>query len=208
MLLCLVALVGCGGSSSTMFMQQPVTVSIANSACAASMTNPCPIGVGANWQLSASVTGAANTIVTWSISPSDGSAGTIGSGTGLYIAPNTVPNTVNIMITATSVADSSASASIQVTIVANDPIGTVSSFTQFPGPQSCPASSVNYGSNFGGQGTCFQLAISCPQVADFSAYLKVNNPTGAPAGTVLFGTGRGGSGLYDDPSAGGYDHGS
>jgi hypothetical protein len=95
-----------------------------------------------------------------------------------------------------------------VTIEANDPIGTVSSFTQFPGPQSCPASTFDYGSNFGGQGTCFQLAISCPQVADFSAYLKVNTPAGTPAGTVLFGVGTGGSGLYDDPNAGGYTDGS
>jgi hypothetical protein len=178
-------------------MQQPVTVSIANSGCATAMSNPCPIGVGANWQLSASVSGAANQSVTWAISPSDGSAGTIGSGTGLYIAPNTLPNTVNIMITATSVADPSASASVPVTIVANDPIGSVSSSSQLG---SC-AGSVS-------GGTCYQLAISCPLVADFSAYLKVNNPAGAPAGTVLLGVGTGGSGLYDDPTAGGFQFGS
>ena len=172
------------------------------------MTQPCPIGVGANWQLSASVSGAANQNVTWSISPSDGSAGTIGSGTGLYIAPNAVPSPATVTITATSVANSSASASIQVTVVPNDPIGSVSSYTQFPGPQSCPTSSFNYGSNFGGQGTCFQLHVSCPLVADFSAYLKVNNPSGAPTGTVLLGTGTGGSGLYDDQNAGGYADGS
>ncbi len=178
-------------------MQQPVTVSIANSGCATSTTNPCPIGVGANWQLSASVSGAANQNVTWSISPSDGSAGSIGSGTGLYIAPNTIPNTVNIMITATSVADSSAHASIQVTIEASDPIGSVSSSSQLG---SCAGSVPN--------GTCYQLHVSCPEVADFSAYLKVNNPAGAPAGTVLLGVGTGGSGLYDDPNSGGYDFGS
>jgi hypothetical protein len=182
-----------------------VTVSIANASCAASATNPCSIGVGANWQLSATVSGAANQNVTWSISPS--TTGTVGSGTGLYIAPPTVPTPATVTITATSVADTSASASIPVTIAANDPIGMVKSFTQFPGPQSCPASSTGYGSNFGGQGTCFQLAVSCPQVADFSAYLKVNGP-GAPVGTVLLGTGTGGSGLYDDPTAGGYQNGS
>jgi hypothetical protein len=106
------------------------------------------------------------------------------------------------------VADTSATASVSVTIEANDPIGAVSSYTQFPGPQSCPASTFDYGSNFGGQGTCFQLAISCPLVANFSAYLKVNTPPAAPVGTVLFGVGTGGSGLYDDPSAGGFDNGS
>src|SRR5258708_23366532 len=109
----------------------------------------------------------------------------MGCGTGLYIAANTIPNTVNIMITATSVADPSASASIAITVVANDPIGSVSSSSQLG---SC-AGSVS-------GGTCYQLAISCPQVADFSPYLRVNNPVGAPAGTVLLGLCTGGSGLY------------
>jgi hypothetical protein len=203
--LALLSLTACGGSSSST-TPQPVTVSIANSACAASLTNPCPIGVGANWQLSATVSGAANQNVTWSISPSG--SGTIASGTGLYIAPPAVPTPATVAITATSVADTSAKASIMVTIVPSDPIGTVKSFTQFPGPQSCPASSVDYGPNFGGQGTCFQLATSCPEIADFSAYLKVNTPIGAPKGTVLFGVGTGGSGLYDDPNPPGYTDGS
>jgi hypothetical protein len=57
-------------------------------------------------------------------------------------------------------------------------------------------------------GNCYQLSVSCPQVADFSAYLKVNNPLIAPVGTVLLGVGTGGSGLYDDPTAGGYTDGS
>ena len=196
-MLALLALAGCGGSSSTTFTQQPVTVSILNSSCAASTTQPCPIGIGANWQLSASVTGAANQSVTWSISPAATSFGTIGSGTGLYIAPNNVPSPAMVTITATSVADASASASIQVTVLANDPIGSVSGSSALG---SC-AGSVS-------GGTCYQLSISCPLVADFSAYLKVNNPVGAPAGTVLLGTGTGGSGLYDDPNAGGFDDGS
>ena len=185
-----------------------MTVSIANASCASSATNPCPIGVGANWQLSATVGGAANQNVTWSISPLGATSGTIGSGTGIYIAPNQVPNPPTITITATSIADGSATASVPVTVVANDPIGSVASYTQFPGPQSCPASSFDYGSNYGGQGTCIQLAVSCPLVADFSAYLKVNTPGVAPAGTVLFGTGTGGSGLYDDATGGGYQDGS
>ncbi len=194
----LLSLAACGGSSSsTSISTQPVTVSISNSSCAASTTNPCPIGAGANWQLSATVSGAANQNVTWSISPSGASAGTITSGTGLYIAPNTIPTPATVTITATSVAEPSATASIPVTILANDPIGTVSSSSALG---SC-AGSVS-------GGTCYQLAISCPQVADFSAYLKVNNPAGAPVGTVLLGTGTGGSGLYDDPNAGGYQNGS
>jgi hypothetical protein len=196
-LLGLASLVGCGGSSSSTLTQQKVTVSILNSGCAASTTQPCPIGVGANWQLSASVTGSTNQSVTWSLSPAVSSSGTIDSATGLYIAPNTVPSTANINITATSVADASVNASVPVTVMSSDPIGSVSSSSQLG---SC-AGSVS-------GGICYQLAISCPLIADLSAYLKVNTPAGTPAGTVLLGTGTGGSGLYDDPNAGGYDDGS
>jgi hypothetical protein len=84
-----------------------------------------------------------------------------------------------------------------VTVVPNDPIGSVTSSSALG---SC-AGSVS-------GGTCYQLHISCPEILDFSAYLKVNNPNGVPAGTVLLGTGTGGSGLYDDPNAGGYNNGS
>lgn len=188
---------GGGGQSNTIVPPQQVTVSIANSSCAASMTNPCPIGVGANWHLSASVTGAASQNVTWSLSPAGASSGTIDSSTGFYIAPNSVPNPATVTITATSVANPSASASVPVTIESNDPIGTVSSSSPLP---SCAGSVQG--------GTCYQLAISCPLVADFSAYLKVNTPLIAAVGTVLLGTGTGGSGLYDDPNAGGYTDGS
>jgi hypothetical protein len=153
--------------------------------------------VGANWQLSATVSGAGNQNVTWSISPASASSGTIGSGTGIYIAPNAIPSPSKVTIIATSVADSSATASIPVTIVANDPIGSVTSSSQLG---SCEGSVPN--------GSCYQLAVACPLVADFTVYLKVNNPSGTPAGTVLLGTGTGGSGLYDDPNAGGFDDGS
>jgi hypothetical protein len=195
--LCL-ALTACGGSSSSSGTTPPqtATVNIANASCASSATNPCPIGVGANWQLSATVSGASNQNVTWSISPSGATSGTIGSGTGIYIAPNTIPSPVTVTITATSVADSSATASVPVTIVANDPIGSVTS-SQLP---SCEGSVQN--------GSCYQLAVSCPLIADFTVYLKVNNPSGVPAGTVLLGIGTGGSGLYDDPTAGGFEFGS
>lgn len=185
-----------------------MSVSINNASCFSSTTNPCPIGVGANWQFTATVTGSSNQNVTWSLSPSAANSGTIDSATGFYVAPEVVPSPATVTITATSQADSSATASVPVTIMTSDPIGTVSSYTQFPGPQSCPTSSFNYGQNYGGQGTCFQLAVSCPLVADFSVYLKVNNPPGTPIGTVLLGTGTGGSSLYDDADGGGYQYGS
>ncbi|HYM78942.1 MAG TPA: hypothetical protein VE377_23415 [Candidatus Dormibacteraeota bacterium] len=153
---------------------------------------PASIGTGANYQFTATVTGTTNQTVAWTAS-----AGTIDSSTGLFIAPTTVPSPASVTITATAAADASAKKNTTITVQATDPLGTVSSSSQLG---SC-AGSVS-------GGTCYQLALSCPGVADFSAYLKVNNPAGAPVGTVLLGVGTGGSGLYDDPTAGGYDHGS
>jgi hypothetical protein len=158
---------------------------------------PTALGIGSNWLFTANVS------VTWTLS----GAGTLDSNTGLYIAPNTIPSPATVTLTATSTADSSETASATVTIQASDPLGSVHSYTQYPGPQSCPTTSVDYGSSYGGQGTCYQLALECPGVADMSAYLKVNTPAAQPSGTVLLGVGTGGAGLYDDPTASGYTYG-
>ena len=174
---------GCGGSSSNNNNQQPVIVSIA--------TAPTNIGVGANWQYSASVSGSSNQTVTWTAS-----AGTIDS-TGLYIAPNTVPNPDTVTITAQSAADSSSAKSTTITVQSADPVGSVSNVAALP---SCAGSLPN--------GSCYSLTVSCQGTSDITAYLKVLTPQGAPIGTVLFGVGTGGSGLYDDPNAGGYTNGS
>jgi DNA-binding beta-propeller fold protein YncE len=57
--------------------------------------------------------------VTWSISttPTTGSAGTIGSTTGLYTAPSSVPVPSSILLTATSVADTSVTKTATVNVV-------------------------------------------------------------------------------------------
>ncbi len=185
MWLSLLFLFGCGGSSHSNSVQQPTGVSIDG-------VPPGVIGVGANWRYTATVSGSDNQAVTWAAA----GAGTIDSATGLYVAPNTVPNPATVTITATSQADSSLVASTTVTIQQTDPIGAVTNFTQLP---SCLGSVPS--------DECFQLTVSCPGVADISAFLKVNTPSGAPVGTVLFGVGTGGSGLYDDPMASGYDFG-
>lgn len=170
------------------------TVSISNSPCAASAVPPCPIGVGANWQYSAAVSGTANQTVTWSISPA--AAGTIDANTGLYIAPLTVPSPALVTISATSQANPTQVGSTTITVQATDPVGTVSSVTAL---NSCAGSLQD--------ATCYQMTVSCPGVADITTYLKVNNPNNVPVGTVLFGVGTGGSGLYDDPNSSGFDDG-
>ena len=177
----LLILTACGGSSNSTPPPAGVSLSIAAA--------PSTIGAGANYQYSATVSGTTDQGVAWKAS-----AGTIDSNSGVFIAPSTAPATVTI--TATAAADASKFATATVSVQATDPLGTVNSYTQL---QSCSGSVPN--------GTCFSMAISCPGVADLSAYLKVNNPQGAPVGTVLLNTGTGGNGLYDDPTAGGYDFG-
>jgi hypothetical protein len=172
----LALMLGCGGSGSSSSQQQTVTVHIASA--------PQAIGAGANWQYSASVNGTTNQTVTWSAS-----AGTIDS-TGLYIAPTSVPASPSVTITATAAADSSATDSTSITVQANDPLGSASA-----SPLTCPTFS---GGLPAAQSTCYQVNIACPGVANFSAYVKVNQPTSAPIGTVILGTGEGGSGLYDN----------
>lgn len=181
--LCVMFLSACGGSSSTTFQQQPVTVNIA--------TAPTNIGLGANWQYSATVSGSTNQSVTWTAS-----AGSIDS-TGLFIAPTNVPNPAAVTITAQAAADSSATKSTTITVQANDPLGSISNVTPL---NSCAGSLQN--------GTCYSMTVSCQGASDITAYLKVLTPNGAPIGTVLFGVGTGGSGLYDDPNGGGYTDGS
>jgi hypothetical protein len=178
---------GCGGSQSSSGgggTQPQVTVSITG-------TPPSTIGAGANWQYAATVAGSSNQSVTWTAT----GGGTIDASTGVYIAPNSVPNPPTVTITAAAQSDPTQVAATTLTVLAHDPLGTVMSYTQFPGPNSCPTGGLP-------NGTCFQLAISCPGVADFSAYLKVYTPPGTSIGTVLFGVGTGGSGLYEDPSTG------
>ena len=143
-------------------------------------TFPSQIGAGANWQFSA------NQTVNWQVSTSNG--GTIDSS-GLYIAPTSGSFPLSVSVTATSQTDSSSTASANITVTQTDPVGTAQASTI-----SCPT--------FGGglpnsSSTCYQVNTSCPGVADFSVYLKVNQPAGSSVGTVLFGTGTGGSALYD-----------
>ena len=171
----LAIMLGCGGSGSSSSQQQSVAVHIASA--------PQTIGAGANWQYSASVNGTTNQNVTWTAT-----AGTIDS-TGLYIAPTTVPGSP-VTITATSAANSSATDSTSITVQANDPLGSTTGATL-----TCPTFS---GGLPAAQSTCYQVNIACPGVADFSAYVKVNQPTGTPIGTVILATGKGGSDLYDD----------
>jgi hypothetical protein len=171
----ILSLTGCAGTSSTSGGGNPA-ISIDSP--------PAQIGAGANWQFSAIVSGASG--VNWSVSTPNG--GTIDS-TGLYIAPTTgsFPMSVNVSVSAQS--DPSLSASATISVTQTDPLGSAQG-TMI----SCPT----FGGGLPQDGsTCYQINTSCDGVADFSAYLKVNEPAGTPLGTVIFGTGTGGAALYD-----------
>jgi hypothetical protein len=96
-LACLLA--GCGGGSSTVapVPAAPAPVSVAVSVSPSSAT----LIPGATWQFTATVTGSANTVVTWSVQePAGGSI----TNAGLYTSPNTAGT---FHVVATSLADPS-----------------------------------------------------------------------------------------------------
>ena len=82
------------------------------------------VAVGATQQFSASVTGTSNTAVTWAVSGagcSGAACGTISSG-GLYTVPAALPSNATVIVTATSAADATKSASANVTLTSATPV--------------------------------------------------------------------------------------
>ena len=111
--------------------QPPPVVAVAVTPASASVTT------GATQQFTASVTGASNTAVTWTVSGagcSGSSCGTISSG-GLYTGPAAVPNPATVIITATSVADQTKYASATVSLAPLPPPAVVA-VTVTPGSAS------------------------------------------------------------------------
>ena len=116
------------------------------------------LGAAVNFQ--ASVTGATNTSVSWSVNGVAGGSGQSGtiSATGQYIAPATMPAAANVTVTATSAADASASDSASVTITsdivvgvsplaAGLPLGGTQGFTASVSSSGKPSTAVNWSVN-------------------------------------------------------------
>ena len=116
--------------------------------------------LGATVNFQASVTGATNTSVSWSVNGVAGGnaqSGTI-SAAGLYSAPSTMPGATNVTVTATSAADASASDTASVTITsdivvgisplaAGLPLGGTQGFTASVTSSGKPATAVNWSVN-------------------------------------------------------------
>ena len=77
---------------------------------------------GTTVQYTATVTGTANTAVTWSVNGVAGGNSTVGaiSTSGLYTAPTAAPTPPTVVVTATSQADTSHSASTTLTLTASN----------------------------------------------------------------------------------------
>jgi len=193
------ALAGCGGSSSAANVSPPppppdnIVVTVSPS----SFT----MGVGSNYQFSTTVTGTTNTAVNWQVNGIAGGSATVGmiDGTGLYIAPGSIP-AGTISVQAVAQADGKSTGSAAITLALTDPMGTGAG-TAASDTITCPSGS---GITIGG--TCYAVVLSCPGIADLTAYLWVNTPAGTPVGTVMLTAGANSTGLYADPNV--FTHGA
>jgi len=108
------ALASCSSSSSGQKQSPPppdsVTVAIA--------PTTANIRAGSTLTFSATVTGASNTSVTWSVNSVAGGSATLGTidSTGKFTAPAALPSPNTISVTATSVSDTTKSSSSAVTL--------------------------------------------------------------------------------------------
>ncbi len=91
-------------TTATLIVSPPVVVQVTPTSAS--------LNGGQTRQFAATVTGSANTAVTWSMTPSVGTL----SSAGLYTAPATVTTQQAVTVTATSVADTTKSASATVTL--------------------------------------------------------------------------------------------
>lgn len=114
-----------GNATVTVTAAPAVTVSVAPLSAS--------VAVNATQQFSATVTGTANTAVTWQVNNVTGGNGTVGtiSGAGLYTAPATVPSPATVTVKAISNADNTKSATASVTVTAA-PVARFAYVSSFP----------------------------------------------------------------------------
>lgn len=177
----LIAGVGCGGGSVSSQVQTapPQLTSITVS------PSTVKVVLGSNQQFTAtgnysdSTTKDLTQSVTWASSAT--TVATI-SSSGLATALATGQASI-------TAAMSGFNSAASLTVTSPGPVGTLGSAVATS--VTCPASTV------GVTGTCYQVALSCPNIDDFNGYVKVTYPTGTPTGTVIFTTGATGITLYE-----------
>jgi hypothetical protein len=111
------ALVGCGGGGSNSGSQPPPPPPTISSVTVTPATAQVPTGGSQSFTAQVSGTGLFNPDVTWSVDGVNEGNATVGTIVGgLYTAPSAPPNPSNVMITATSVQDSTKSGSSTATV--------------------------------------------------------------------------------------------
>ena len=117
--LCMLLLTSCGGGGTTN-PPPPATVSVSVSPTSASVL------LGATQQFTATVTDTTNLAVTWNVNGISGGNSTVGtiSVSGLYTAPQILPQQASVTVQAVSQADATATGSASV-IVTGGPLVTV-----------------------------------------------------------------------------------
>ena len=149
-LVCLAAatvLVGCNAatkSSSTSNSNTPPSGSGVTVAVSPASAN---VRAGATQAFSAAVTGSSNTSVIWQVNGVAGGSAATGtiSSSGAYTAPNTVPGSGSVTVTAVSSADATAAGSSAVTL--QNPVPVLTSIAPTSVPAGAIAITVN-GSGF------------------------------------------------------------
>jgi hypothetical protein len=122
-------------ATAAVTVQPPVVVTMSPTTAA--------VNLGATRQFSATVSGASNTAVTWSVTPGLGTV----SATGLYTAPAARSTPASGAVTATSQADPSKNASATVTIPPVSVTGSPSFATLDPGGQRQFSATVTNATN-------------------------------------------------------------
>jgi trimeric autotransporter adhesin len=101
------------------------------------------------------------------------------------IAPDGVAASVGAGQTTINATMGSVAASASLTVGAVDALGTANGVTI-----SCPSGGLTGAS-------CYAVTISCPNVSNFTGYIKANYANGSAVGTVLLSGGGNGTGLYE-----------
>jgi 6-phosphogluconolactonase (cycloisomerase 2 family)/uncharacterized protein (DUF58 family) len=173
-----------------------VTVTAAPVITVTVVPNSANVAVNGTQQFTATVTGTANTAVTWQVNNVTGGNATVGtiSGSGLYTAPASVPNPAAVTVKAISNADNtkSGTAGVTVTAVAVARFVYVSSFpdskiaifsvndtTGLLNPTTTVSLPANSGPAFLGMHPSGKFLYSLNQTTNSISIFTVNSTTGA-----------------------------
>lgn len=114
-----------------------------------------------------------------------GSAYASGSTYTVTVATQPAGQTCTLSNNATGTITSNTTVTATCAASTSHPLGSVSNVSAIT---PCSGKVAN--------GTCEQMTVSCPNVPDIQAYIKINTPA-TPIGTVLYAVGTDGNGLYD-----------